>query len=134
VAMTAEAAFCRLLLGLDPAHPAVLEATAFLEASEIDVQPFNAYTWYYATLAMFHAGGPRWPRWNDRLQRTLLPLQRHGGEADGSWDPDPVWGGHGGRVYTTALSVLSLEVYYRYMPMNGVRDGAVAAVAGAPGI
>lgn len=134
VAMTAEAAFCRLLLGLDPAHPSITEATLFLEASDIDASPFNAYSWYYATLAMFHAGGPGWDRWNERLQRTLLPLQRRGGDNDGSWDPDPVWGGHGGRVFTTALSVLSLEVYYRYLPMSGGRNAAVATVGGASGI
>ena len=27
-------------------------------------------------------------------------------------------GGHGGRVYSTALSVMTLEVYYRYLPMH----------------
>jgi hypothetical protein len=36
----------------------------------------------------------------------------------GSWDPDPVWGMHGGRVYATALAAMTLEVYYRYLPMH----------------
>ena len=36
----------------------------------------------------------------------------------GSWDPAGfVYGRHGGRVYTTAMGALCLEVYYRYMPM-----------------
>ena len=34
--------------------------------------------------------------------------------ASGSWDPIGAWGGPGGRVYATAINVLSLEIYYRY--------------------
>lgn len=131
-AMTAEATFCRLLLGLDPADPIVTEAVAFLEAMPPDSGPFNAYACYYGTLAMFHAGGPAWGRWNERMQRAILPGQRSGGDLDGSWDPDAVWGGHGGRVYSTALSVLCLEVFYRYLPMHQGRVARVAAVVPLP--
>jgi hypothetical protein len=35
----------------------------------------------------------------------------------GSWDPDNEWGGYGGRVYSTALAAMCLEVYYRYLPV-----------------
>ena len=35
----------------------------------------------------------------------------------GSWDSSTVWGGHGGRVYATAMATLCLEVYYRYLPI-----------------
>jgi hypothetical protein len=131
-AMTAEALFCRLLLGIDPAHPSVSEAVSFLEAMPPDSGPFNAYACYYGTLAMFHAGGPAWERWNERMQRAILPGQRSGGDLDGSWDPDAVWGGHGGRVYSTALSVLCLEVYYRYLPMHQGRVRRVASVVPPP--
>ena len=31
--------------------------------------------------------------------------------------PNTVWGGYGGRVYTTAMATLCLEVYYRYLPV-----------------
>lgn len=116
--MTAEAAFCRQLLGAAPDEPAVREALDLIARSPPDRSHPNAYTWYYATLASFHAGGPQWDAWNARLQAALLPLQRHDGTFDGSWDPDPVWGGHGGRVYSTALSAMTLEVYYRHLPMH----------------
>ena len=41
--------------------------------------------------------------------------------ATGSWDPakptaDP-WGTHGGRLMMTSLGALTLEVYYRYLPL-----------------
>ncbi|MFM8436204.1 MAG: squalene--hopene cyclase [Planctomycetia bacterium] len=119
VAMTAEALVCRLLLGLPVHDPAVREALDSLAAAPPEAAHPNAYTWYYATLASFHAGGPQWDAWNARLLAALLPLQRRGpGPLAGSWDPDPVWGGHGGRVYSTALSAMTLEVYYRHAPIH----------------
>ena len=39
------------------------------------------------------------------------------GPQAGSWDTDDLWGGYGGRVYTTALATLTLEVYYRFLPL-----------------
>ena len=46
-----------------------------------------------------------------RLRRP----QRQDGNFAGSWDPEPdVWGEDGGRVYMTAMGVLTLEAYYRY--------------------
>lgn len=127
VAMTAEALFCRLVLGMPAGHASTAEALALITASPPSVSSANAYTWYYATLACFHAGGPAWDRWNAQLQAALLPMQRReGGPLAGSWDPDPVWGGHGGRVYSTALSAMTLEVYYRHLPMHQ-RESRLAA-------
>jgi hypothetical protein len=119
MAMTAEALVCRMFLGMPVDHPAATEALAMIGGSPPDRARPNAYAWYYATLASFHAGGPQWARWNASLQAALLPLQRRdGGPLTGSWDPDPVWGMHGGRVYATALAAMTLEVYYRYLPMH----------------
>jgi len=119
MAMTAEALLCRLFLGMPVDHPAAAEAVTMIGGSLPDRTRPNAYAWYYATLASFHAGGPQWERWNAALQAALLPLQRRdGGPLAGSWDPDPVWGMHGGRVYATALAAMTLEVYYRYLPMH----------------
>lgn len=132
-AMTAEALYCRLVLGADAGDPATAEALAMIAASPPSAAAANAYAWYYATLASFHAGGPQWDRWNARLQAAVLPAQRRdGGPLDGSWDPDPVWGGHGGRVYSTALVALTLEVYYRYAPLHR-RQARMAAAASAGG-
>jgi len=132
-AMTAEALFCRMLLGMPADHPAVAEGIEFLAHTPPDPRHPNAYAWYYSTLASFHVGGPQWEGWNHRLQAALLPLQRRESSGlDGSWDPDPVWGGHGGRVYATALAAMTLEVYYRHLPMHR-RATATAAAAGRLG-
>ena len=75
----------------------------------------NLYFWYYGSLAMFRCGGPAWEQWNDALKRTLPPAQ----DRDGSWRPIDPYADHAkdtndSRCYTTAMCVLSLEVYYRY--------------------
>jgi len=114
--MTAEALLCRLFLGeRDPAS--IREATGYLlEQPPGEGQP-NFYYWYYATLALFQVQGDDWGQWNGALQKELLRRQRTDGHYAGSWDTDTVWGGYGGRVYTTSLAAMCLEVYYRYLPV-----------------
>jgi hypothetical protein len=65
---------------------------------------------------MFQAGGKTWKRWNDVVRDTVVDRQcgEDEGCRRGSWDPTDPWGLQGGRVYCTALAVLTLEVYYRY--------------------
>jgi hypothetical protein len=75
----------------------------------------NPYFHYYGTLAMFRAGGSAWKAWNQALKSSLLPAQN----ADGSWTPLDAYARYArddedDKSYTTALCVLSLEVYYRY--------------------
>ncbi len=86
--------------------------------------PQYFYHWYYGTLAMFQMGGEHWRRWNTALKPALVDNQRKGGpldgserDLDGSWDPYAGWAPTGGRVYSTAMGALCLEVYYRYLPM-----------------
>jgi len=80
------------------------------------------YYWYTATLALFHLGGDGWKAWNVFLQRAILPLQSQKGHEEGSWPPEPSWVGiSGGRVYATAINVLTLETYYRYEPLFKTR-------------
>ena len=132
VAMTAEALASRLFLGMPADHPCVAEAVDLLAKTPPHSSSPNAYAWYYATLASFHAGGPQWEAWNRQLQAAILPLQRRESSGlDGRWDPDPVWGGHGGRVYATAMAAMTLEVYYRHLPMHR-RTPPVATVPGQP--
>jgi len=101
---------------------------AELSTGNPDFSPLNSiYYWYYATIAMFQYGGEPWDRWNKQMKKALLAQQRRGGCLDGSWDP-PVnfWGQIGGRLYSTTLSILDLEIYYRYLPAYG--GGTLATV------
>ncbi|MFQ5429484.1 MAG: HEAT repeat domain-containing protein [Phycisphaerae bacterium] len=87
----------------------------------------SEYYWYYGTLALFNVGGKPWEVWNQALRETVMeyqerPVSRKGkrGHAYGSWPAFGrgwgKWGRTGGRVYSTAINTLTLEVYYRYIP------------------
>ena len=117
--MTAEALACRYFLKSANSPAACYEAAAFVIEEKPGEGPTNLYYWYYGTLALFQRQGSDWEAWNAALQRQLLYSQRFDGPRRGSWDPDPLWGGYGGRVYSTSMAALSLEVYYRYLPVYG---------------
>lgn len=132
--MTAEAWFCHQLLQVDRSgtlNPdSIREAIESLSKELPSPGNRNLYYWYYATLALQqnqdHSPGSAeaWESWNHALTTALLTTQ----ENDGSWNADTVWGGYGGKVYTTALSALCLEVYYRYKP-----PGETGEIAGRDG-
>jgi hypothetical protein len=115
--MTAEALACRRLLTSRYSPSSEQEATDYLLEEPPGTGRPNFYYWYYATLAMFQIQGQPWQRWNEALKTTLVSSQRTRGAEAGSWDTNTVWGGYGGRVYCTAMATLSLEVYYRYLPV-----------------
>lgn len=115
--MTAEAWVCRQLLGVGGPGPASSEAVAYLLDRGPDRSGYNLYYWYYGTLALYQHGGPSWSRWNGQVRDQLVHRQISSGHSAGSWEPDDdrEFGAKGGRLYSTALATLTLEVYYRYL-------------------
>ncbi|QDU65989.1 PD40 domain-containing protein [Engelhardtia mirabilis] len=89
----------------------------------------NLYFWYYGSLALLRAGGDDWRRWNEAMKETLLPSQN----PDGSWEPISSYADYAGddsrdKSYSTAMCVLTLEVYYRYFtPLLSQGEGPGAA-------
>ncbi len=115
--MTAEALLCRYILNKSVGPDTLDEARRQMETNLPSEEQVNLYYWYYGTLAMYQAGGSGWERWNKALKRSLLALQNRDGDDAGSWPANGTWGGYGGQVYSTAIATLSLEVYYRYLPV-----------------
>lgn len=78
--------------------------------------PVDYYLWYNGTLGMFLHGGKSWEEWNSITRNRLIDLQVREEKScrDGSWEATDQWSGLGGRIYSTSLAVLTLEVYYRY--------------------
>jgi hypothetical protein len=85
----------------------------------------NVYYEYYATQVMHHMGGDAWQFWNlgpdgkTGIRDTLIAKQDKGADPKhahqaGSWDGA---GAGGGRLMATSLNLLSLEVYYRHLPL-----------------
>jgi hypothetical protein len=95
----------------------------YLMANLPDEDQRNMYYWYYAAQVMHHMGGQDWDKWNRRMRRILVESQAEKGCATGSWDPaGDAWGSGGGRLMVTSLAALTLEVYYRYLPLYKVDE------------
>jgi hypothetical protein len=90
---------------------------------------FDMYYYYYATQVVRFYGKEEWTTWNEGpkgadgtrkggVQDWLISLQDRAAVQRGSWPPDksPYIGPACGRLGTTALCLLTLEVYYRYTP------------------
>lgn len=121
--MSAEGMYVQHLLGLNRNDPRMLGSAEYLHEHPPRWRDApSTYYWYYATLALYQHQGALWTRWNEMLTEQLLENQNKTGPAAGSWDPVDSWSRIGGRVYQTALCTLSLEVYYRYLPMYHLTD------------
>jgi hypothetical protein len=94
---------------------------------------FDMYFYYYATQVVRFHGGEEWATWNEGpkgadgvrrggVQDWLISLQDRTAADRGSWPKET--GAQGrigtccGRLGTTCLCLLTLEVYYRYEPEN----------------
>ncbi len=124
--MTAVGLLMRLYAGWRRDHADMIAGGKYLQArlpqmGEPARPQRDTYYWYYATQVMFHLGGEPWEQWNGQLQRLLLDSQIPSGALAGSWEPrGPIpdrWAAFGGRLYVTTLNLLSLEVYYRHLPI-----------------
>jgi hypothetical protein len=122
--MTSVGMLCREYLGAPHDADYLQEGRAYLLKNlPSHRSERNIYYWYYATQAMHHMMGPEWDKWNRAIRRELVETQVAGkaGCAVGSWDPQKPssdeWGERGGRLMMTSLSCLTLEVYYRYLPL-----------------
>jgi hypothetical protein len=89
-----------------------------------DKLSIDYYYWYYGSLALNQVDGPDapkksnkyWGPWNKAMVDSVLALQDHVERActNGGWMVPDRWSYDGGPIYTTAINVLTLEVYYRY--------------------
>jgi hypothetical protein len=134
-ALTSVGLLCRYYLdGWGPNHPGMTDGVAGLVKNPpAGSGPMrNMYYYYYATQVVHFTGGEEWKNWNEG-QKDPTTGQRKGGMRDwlvgaqikkddgaklGSWDPEAGWFGSScGRLGTTAMCILTLEVYYRHLPL-----------------
>jgi hypothetical protein len=115
-ARTAVGLLCRMYLGWKRNNPALVDGIAYL--SKTGPSRGDMYYNYYATQVMHHWGGEEWQKWNAVMRDQLVTTQQKTGHAAGSWAPAGGHGsGQGGRVFQTCLSIMTLEVYYRHLPL-----------------
>lgn len=108
----------RMYMGWTPDHPGIVQGVQTMSVAGPSRQG-NMYYNYYATQVLHHYGGEHWKQWNPRMRDWLTGSQSKNGHTAGSWH----FGGgdrgasKGGRLYATSLAAMTLEVYYRHMPL-----------------
>ena len=103
-------------------------APAMTIAAGKPTDKFDMYYFYYATQVMHFFEGDTWTKWNTAMRDALIKFQVVDTSKQGtlgSWDPDkgPHMGAGCGRLGTTCTCLLTLEVYYRHIPLYR-RDNA----------
>ena len=128
--------------GAKPDEPQTDRRRAPLTTAEVKKSPAmpEMYYYYYATQVVHFFEGPEWKEWNEGpkdatgkrlggMRDWLMELQnKKEPNLLGSWEPDPgTMGTHTGRIGSTCLSLLTLEVYYRHLPLYKRDNGGQAA-------
>jgi len=126
--MTAVGMVCRFFMGWKRSHPYMIGCANYLEdllpvwmrgLEKVQTVTWYHYYYYYGTLAMHQMGGRFWRHWNEKIRRMYPENQRRSPpEMYGSWDPDTARL-NGGRLFSTTMSILALETYYRFSPLLG---------------
>ncbi len=122
-ATSAVGLLCRMYLGWGRQHPALVKGVANLDKLGPSMPPdkltpqADLYFDYYATQVLYHHHGPAWERWNKKMREFLVLTQSSEGHESGSWYFQDRHGDKAGRLYNTAIAILTLEVYYRYLPL-----------------
>lgn len=110
---------CRMYLGWPRDHPGISKGVGEMSRAG----PAHGYMYYdyYATQVLHHYGGEPWKQWHPRMRDSLVASQSKDGHTAGSWYfPGGDRGAaKGGRLYCTSLAAMTLEVYYRHMPLYG---------------
>ena len=112
---TAIGLLLRMYTGWRRSNPGLRFGVQYL--SEWGPSEDNMYYNYYATQVLRHWGGQEWEQWNPKIRDYLIATQSNRGHEAGSWYFSGGRGDTGGRLYNTAMAVMTLEVYYRYMPL-----------------
>lgn len=132
----------RIFLEHNPDDPYLVAAADNLIKDLPDVKnkglSVDYYYWYYGSLALNQIDGPDsptrtnryWSAWTRAMQGAILDLQEKQSNktcSSGGWLARDRWTYGVGPVYSTAINVLTLEVYYRYANAFGASGRNVDA-------
>jgi len=122
---------CRMYMGWKRETESLKRGVLYL--STMGPAPNNMYYKYYASQVMHHYGDgdgendKYWTKWNDVMREQLVSTQIRKGHGAGSWNLADGHGGAAGRLYMTCLATMTLEIYYRHLPLYDHIDAANVA-------
>jgi hypothetical protein len=110
---------CRMYTGWPQDHPGLERGIEHLAHEGPSLLGPNAdiYYDYYATQVMHQSGGEAWDQWNEQMREFLIRTQATQGHESGSWYFGGGRGDVGGRLFGTTMAIMTLEVYYRHLPI-----------------
>jgi hypothetical protein len=132
--LTSVGLLCRYYIdGWGPSHPGMIDGVAgLMKNPPVGTGGVrNMYYYYYATQVAHFYEGDDWKTWNEgpkgadgtrkggmRDWLVNTQIKKDDGAKLGSWDSEAGWFGSScGRLGTTAMCLLTLEVYYRHLPL-----------------
>lgn len=125
-ASTAAGLLAAYLLGAKSTSPVMIAGVKELQAYPPSADARDTGYWFFATQVLRRHSPEAWQAWNQQTRRLLVEAQQKEGCAKGSWNPEkPTVDEQGrprGRLYVTGLSALTLEDYYRYLPIYKVEE------------
>ncbi len=138
-ALTAVGLLCRYYIdGWGPNNGGMSEGVeGLMKRNPQKGAQFDMYFYYYATQVVHFFEGPEWKIWNEGpvvngvpqggMRDWLIGLQlKKDGPNLGSWEPDAGFIGKDcGRLGTTCMAILTLEVYYRQLPLYKRDNGGL---------
>lgn len=119
------AMLAHIFLRKDKFDPRIMGAAGWLVANKPAWVQADPLGWYLGGLALFRYDGPDgpcWKTWNEHLKDILVRNQAKSG----------LWTLGNESIVATALSSLTLEVYYRYANVFGGSGGGQGAPPLAP--
>jgi hypothetical protein len=118
---TATALFIRQLLGWPKSEPALTAGCVSIMRNlpaEIVGPVDDIDLYFFATQVLKNMEGDDFDLWHHLVRKHLILTQEQDGSLRGSWRPSAEAAGlRASRVYTTALSLLTLQVSYRHLPL-----------------
>jgi hypothetical protein len=106
---------CRMYTGWGPEQEPLNRGLTTL--AKPGPAPQAIYQNFYLAQALVQSDHPVWPRWNIKNRDQLVAQQTRVAHEAGSWSFDDRDTAPGGRLAHTALAILTLEVYYRLLPI-----------------
>lgn len=108
-ATTAGGMYCRLLLGTEPDDETLKKGVGYLHKLPPSANFQNMYFYYLAAHVMKEVPGEGSENWQQAMRKVLLGRQ----DQEGGWSAaGDAWGGQGGPVMISSLSLLILEMSY----------------------
>jgi hypothetical protein len=121
-ATTAAGLLSRQLLGWDRSNSNLTAGCQYLMQGEnmppevgSQLGPISYY--HHATQVLHYMEGENWDKWNHRMREHLIRTQESSGADAGSWSPSGDDAGGASRVSATSMAVMTLQTYYRHLPL-----------------